>query len=97
MKSINSWVSVEPILERRRISKSNEKVWTTEVLQTWKPDSLLRLDVLNKWYVASVARRKFNNPYIFIHKIKTNDDTMFTEHILRKNEDEVMSRVGLSW
>ena len=48
MKSINSEITVEPILDGGKIRESYEKVWTVEILQIWEVDFSIRLDVLNK-------------------------------------------------
>ena len=48
MKSNNSEITVEPILDGGKIRESYEKVWTVEILQIWEVDFSIRLDVLNK-------------------------------------------------
>ena len=52
MKSNNSEITVEPILDGEKIRESYEKVWTIEILQIWEVDFSIRLDVLNKWHAA---------------------------------------------
>ena len=42
MKSNDSWIAVEHILERGKIRESHEIIWTTETYQTWEPDHLIR-------------------------------------------------------
>ena len=52
---------------------------------------LFNRDTLDKWYDALVYEPGFHIPYIFIHKLITNDARKLSEHILERR------LMGQSW